>query len=87
MSISNLKEYARLTMAIKKARAEGKNLDELLTLREKLVNRTIPKKPKKIKIKSREEINRKYYQKHRGWLLDHKKERHEEKREEEEEQR
>ncbi|CAG8717721.1 23703_t:CDS:1 [Racocetra persica] len=64
MTIANLKEYARLSMAIKKARQEGKNPTELLIQRQKLIIIGPPRKEPK----SRTEINRNYYQRNKEIL-------------------
>ncbi|CAG8684816.1 19138_t:CDS:2, partial [Racocetra fulgida] len=70
MPITNPTEYARLSKTISRAKKSGKDISQLLTQRQSLISVEAPKNrtPKKLKTKSRTEINRNYYQKNKEFL-------------------
>ncbi|CAG8742472.1 5302_t:CDS:10, partial [Racocetra fulgida] len=74
------KEYIRLSFAIFRAKKAGKDISELLAQRQKLISQ-------RPTAKSREEINRDYYQKNRENLREEVRRKKQEKQEQEQERR
>jgi hypothetical protein len=70
MAITNPTEYARLSKTISRAKKSGKDIAVLLAQRQKLISSETPKRrtPKKPIAKSRQEVNRNYYQKNKEFL-------------------